>query len=140
MIIEQLNPNSVTRPILKLLNQLGDTNKLKLAEARDIIKEQISNNHFTYIIFQDDLPLGVGSIIISKKLIRNGRKCVFFEDIAIHKKYHRRGLGKKLVQHLIKIARAVGAYKIMLTCDDKNIEFYRKLGFEICGNNMRIDL
>ena len=66
MIIEQLNPNSVTRPILKLLNQLGDTNKLKLAEARDIIKEQISNNHFTYIIFQDDLPLGVGSIKIGR--------------------------------------------------------------------------
>ena len=52
------------------------------------------------------------------------------EDIIIDPRYQGKGIGKKLLDYLIKKSREKKCYKIILNCSEKNIGFYQKLGFD----------
>ena len=41
-----------------------------------------------------------------------------------------------LIDHLQRVAREVGCYKVILCCDDKNVAFYAKLGFHPHANHL----
>ena len=61
------------------------------------------------------------------------------EDIAIRKDLHGFGYGKILMDHIKETARAKNAYKIILSCADYNIKFYKKCGFIQSCATMRFD-
>ena len=42
----------------------------------------------------------------------------------------------RLIDHLLSVARALGCYKVILDCDDKNVAFYAKLGFRKHANHL----
>lgn len=140
MEIIQLKPDQVTRGILNILLQLNDTRRLTISAAKLIIERQLKKDHFTYVMYNEGVPVGIGSIILSERLIHNGSFVAEIEDVAIHKDYHGLGYGKLLVKHLIKVARKAGAYKCILCCADENIGFYIKVGMTRHHNQMRIDL
>ena len=50
-------------------------------------------------------------------------------DVIISEKYRGLGLGKKIIEELVKIGiNEFKCYKIILNCLDKNILFYEKCG------------
>lgn len=54
------------------------------------------------------------------------------EDVIVNKSYRSRGIGKKLIQALIKEAEKKGLKRLALGADHRNesaSEFYKKLGF-----------
>ena len=140
MEILQLQPEQVTRAILNLLLQLNDTRRLTISAARLIIERQIKRDHFTYVMYDEGVPVGVGSLVVSERLIHNGSKIAQIEDIAIHKDFHGLGYGKLLVKHLIKIAKKHKVYKCILDCSQENIGFYQRCGLKVWHQQMRIDL
>ncbi len=136
-----LRPEMVTRETLDILCQLSTTRGLTISDAKLIVERQIKNNHFTYVLYIDQIPIGIGSLIISERLIHDGKKVGIIEDVAIHKNYHGQGYGRTLVKRLIKEAKKNKCRKVTLDCSDENILFYEKAaGMHRWHNQMRIDL
>ena len=83
------------------------------------------------VIEHDKKIIGFGSIIIFLTPVHGHKGRI--EDIIIHKDHRRQGLGKKLVQELIKIAKDKKIKSIHLTSSPKRVEarnLYKILGFE----------
>ena len=60
------------------------------------------------------------------------------EDIVTDKNFRLRGVGKAIVNYLINIAEQEKCYKINLNCSKKNIDFYKRCGFELNSFSMTI--
>ena len=62
-----------------------------------------------------------------------GRRVVLLEDVIVKRDYRGRGLGRKLVEHILDWAAAHGLPRITLLSDKENrpaLTFYEHLGFE----------
>jgi dTDP-4-amino-4,6-dideoxygalactose transaminase/GNAT superfamily N-acetyltransferase len=55
------------------------------------------------------------------------------EDVVVHETWRRRGIGSKLVQKLMDLARDQGCYKIVLAAKESLGPFYTRLGFVQTG-------
>ncbi len=84
----------------------------------------------------DNKIIGAGTIFKLNKMHNNPIGQI--EDIVITEKYRGLGLGKIIIDKLCKIGlEEFKCYKIILNCLDKNIIFYKKCDFEICGVEMK---
>ncbi len=54
---------------------------------------------------------------------------LFVHDLAVHKNSTGKGIGKRLITHIIKIAKLNGYQKIMLVAVQGSTEFWLKQGF-----------
>jgi glucosamine-phosphate N-acetyltransferase len=80
--------------------------------------------------------IGAGTIFKLNKMHNNPIGQI--EDVIISEKYRGYGLGKLIIEKLIKIGLdEFKCYKIILNCLDKNIDFYKKCNFEIAGVEMK---
>ena len=58
------------------------------------------------------------------------RKSGLIEDVAVHSEHRGKGIGKLLIETLIKTAKAHQCDKIILNSNEENIPFYEKIGFQ----------
>ena len=84
--------------------------------------------------------LGTASLILEHKFIHRGGTIGHIEDVAVHPDHQGKGVGSAVVRALVELARQSGCYKVILSCNDKNLAFYSKIGFRRHDNGMRIDL
>lgn len=82
--------------------------------------------------------VAIGTVLIERKLIHACGTVGHIEDIAVAADQQGKKLGLKLIQSLTQIAKAQGAYKIILDCDRKNVGFYEKCGYVEAGVEMSI--
>jgi glucosamine-phosphate N-acetyltransferase len=88
------------------------------------------------VIIYDEIIIGAGTIFKLNKLHNNPIGQI--EDVIIRNEFRGKGLGKLLINKLIDIGLYnFGCYKIILNCLDKNIDFYKKCGFENVGVEMK---
>jgi len=80
--------------------------------------------------------IATGTIIYEKKFIYNNSMLGHIEDICVKEKYRKFGIGKIIVNHLMKLAKNMGCYKVSLACSDSNSIFYEKCGLERRGLQM----
>ena len=85
--------------------------------------------------------------------IARGRLCVIhndlhkepfglMEDVFVHEDHRGSGLGKKIIDAIIQMAKDAGCYKLIATSrtDRPKLHmYYKKLGFEIHGLEFRMD-
>ncbi len=140
MEILLLQPEQITREVLNILLQLADTKGISVNAAREIVSYQQSCNHITYVGYEQQKPIAIGSVVITDRLIHNGGHIAFIEDVAVLKRYQGKGYGRQLVKHLTDHAQRAGAYKVILSCSEENEEFYEKCGFHYSQLTMRQDL
>lgn len=67
----------------------------------------------------------------------NGRYSVQIEDVAVLPERDGEVIGSALINEIEKDSRIFRAYKISLVCSDKNLQFYKKLGYFNSNNLMR---
>jgi len=88
------------------------------------------------VIELDNNIIGTGTIFKLEKIHNNPIGQI--EDVIITKKYRGNGFGKIIIDKLIIIGlNDFKCYKVILNCLDKNIDFYKKCGFEMVGNEMK---
>ena len=56
--------------------------------------------------------------------------------VAVDRSHRGKGYGRMMVNHCLERAQAKHCYKVKLCCSDKNVSFYRKLGFVTSSNGM----
>jgi ribosomal protein S18 acetylase RimI-like enzyme len=68
--------------------------------------------------------------------IRGGIRA-YIEDVVVEKEYRKKGIGKSLINILLKYAKKKGCYKIVLESKKKNINFYKSCGYKLNSFTMR---
>jgi N-acetylglutamate synthase-like GNAT family acetyltransferase len=66
-------------------------------------------------------------------------KCGRIEDVVVHEKYRRKGVGMELINRIIKEAKRINLKKIDLTSRPSRIEannLYKKIGFNTVETNV----
>lgn len=106
----------------------------------DSIANRFIKNDDSYacVAERNGLILGTGSIFFLERI--RGGKAGVIEDIAVIENERKKGIGALIVNRLIEYARNRGCFKITLVCSDKNLEFYKTLGFVEDYKSMKLML
>ncbi|OMJ90513.1 hypothetical protein SteCoe_7102 [Stentor coeruleus] len=127
------------KPLLEDLTIAGDLNETIFKEIFDYHAEH--NDMFFNIVIEENatgLVVGNGMLVTKPDIKRNGKKLGFIEDIVVRKRLQGKGLGKKIIDTLLSIAREQRCYKVILDCGDNNEGFYNKCGFHFNAYEMSI--
>lgn len=85
-----------------------------------------------FVLRDQDLVAGMANLLITVSTAEGCRVAVL-EDVIIGNEYRGKGLGRRLVEHVLAWAKTDGMTRITLLADRDNkaaLGFYRKLGFE----------
>ncbi|NCF74945.1 MAG: GNAT family N-acetyltransferase [Xanthomonadaceae bacterium] len=113
--------------VLKLFKLL--TNKQVNLDIDSLINDSNCN---CYVLEKDNKVIGTASLVIYFSPIKG--KTGVIEDVVIDKGYQGQGLGKKLVERLIKASKKEQVNYITLTSNPKRVKarrFYKSLGFDL---------
>jgi N-acetylglutamate synthase-like GNAT family acetyltransferase len=96
---------------------------------------QNSRNRYINIVgLYENRVVAFGTVMLTVTL--DDGRVGKIENIVVSDKMRGKGLGKDVIVLLRKEALKFGARKLELICEDKNIEFYAKLGFFVKGTMM----
>ena len=138
--IRKLQKKDLYNGFLLSLDSLRKSSHLKPKKANTIF-DKISKNpdHIIYVAINDGKVIGATTLLIEQKFIHDGGKIGHIEDVVVRKGYQGKGVGKKIVNALLKYAEKKGCYKTILDCTEDLIPFYENLGFKRHSNSMRFD-
>lgn len=137
-IIRELNEEDYNNGYFELMFQFTNYKyEMNENDFKTYISNNIANNRIIIIYSNIEKKIiGAGSIYLLRKLHNNGVGQI--EDVIIDENYRGNGYGKLIIEKLINIGlNDLKCYKIILNCLDKNIDFYKKCGFIVAGNEMR---
>ena len=140
--IRKLEERDITIDYFELLQQLTIISLNEFNEDNNTnFFNSLNENHQIYVIeeLENKKIIGSATIWIEPKLIRNYSRVAHLEDIVIDSKFRGFGLGKKIVETLLKIARDNNCYKCVLNCEPALISFYQNIGFINYGKHLRLD-
>lgn len=102
----------------------------------------ISTNpdYYIYVAEKEDKIIGMATIFIEQKFIHSGSRVGHIEDVVVDSNSRNMNIGKLLIEKCVETAQLRDCYKVILDCDEKNIPFYSKCGFEKFGTSMKINL
>lgn len=123
---------------LQLLAQLTKVEKHTHEESILQLKKIHENiNHRIYVIVNDGIIIGCGTLLIEPKMIHGLKPLAHVEDVVIDKQYRKHNLGRTILEFLIEEAKKLDCYKITLGCGPHNVQFYQKIGF-LNGNHQMV--
>ena len=130
MKIRNLHKNDYYLNYLDLLSQLSVVNKDNISsnEFNSFI-EELKDNHIIKVIELNNKIVASGTLYIENKIIHNFGKVGHIEDIVININFRGKSLGKQIVQNLIDLSEKNKCYKVILNCNESNINFYERCGF-----------
>src|SRR6185295_5531654 len=124
--LNQVGPVEIVQ-ITALMRELHDDDRTPtLEEAQKILKNE---NVVVMVAREDERIVGVATLYILQKF---GKLSAHLEDVIVDEKNRGQGLGKKLVQAVIDVAKKRGLHSIALTSQPKRIaanRLYVSLGF-----------
>lgn len=130
--IRPLQETDNEREIGQLFSQL--TNGKTSSVSLDAL---LSSNTICVVMLDKDKIIGFGSL--APYYLPTVGEVGTIEDIIVSEKYRGQGLGQKLVEELIAIAKEKNLLKIKLTSNHQREaarNLYRKLGFEMKDTNV----
>ncbi len=140
MKVRKLQKKDLYNGFLLSLDSLRKSSHLKSKKANAIF-DKISNNpdQVIYVAVNNGKVIGATTLLIEQKFIHDGGKVGHIEDVVVRKEYQGKGVGKMMVNALLKYAEKKGCYKTILDCTDDLTAFYENLGFKRHSNSMRFD-
>ena len=135
------------KQVCRLVQQMSPSTPHDYREAEAKFKYSIQQSPDCFLWVAEGPPsFGVPSICgtammhLQHKLSYHCGTAAHLEDVVVDSECRGHGIGKLLVDHAIKTAQDMNCYKIMLTCWEKTVPYYLKLGFENHGFEMRMSL
>ena len=130
MNVRPIQCNDYYKNYLFLLEQLTIVEKEKIS-YNDFEKfvNNLSHDHIIIVIECNNKIIASGTLLIENKIIHNMGKVGHIEDIVTHENYRGKGLGRKIIEKLLKFCQQENCYKVILNCSEQNVGFYEKNGF-----------
>lgn len=122
--------------VLRVLTTVGDIPQSVWEERYDFMASRPGEYFVICITDPSSKIVGVGSLIVEKKFIRNCSQVGHIEDVAVAADQQGKKLGLRLLHALDYIAEQVGCYKAILDCSESNQGFYEKCGYKLAGVEM----
>lgn len=86
-----------------------------------------------YVAEQESKVVATGTLSVIPNLTRAGRPYGLIENVVTDRDFQRRGVGKQLLQYIVREAERLSCYKVMVLTDTHRrgvVEFYRAVGFK----------
>lgn len=123
----------LTRNFLKAINDLleilspGKGKRIDSAKLKNLIRHP----HFdTYLLEINGQIAGMGNLFHVETF---GKRMAWVEEVVVHTNHQGKGLGTKIMKHMIKEAKRRGVHHLELTSNPKRVaanKLYKKLNFE----------
>ncbi|RLF98618.1 MAG: GNAT family N-acetyltransferase [Thaumarchaeota archaeon] len=129
--------------LISILSQLNPrAERCNLERAKEVLRElSKSGQQFLMVCEVSGKIVGTAELVIKHNLTHGGRPYGYIENVVVDEDYRGKGVGNKLIESCIKIAREKGCYKLILTCKDDLVKWYGKFGFREFGEKaLRLDL
>ena len=140
VIIRKLEGQDLFNGFLKSLDSLRKASDLNETKAKEIFNVINSNpDHIVFVVIVDGKVVGSTTLLLETKFIHQGGKVGHIEDVVVSKDYQSKGIGEKLIKHVLDYAKKNNCYKTILDCSDDVTPFYEKIGFKKHSNCMRYD-
>ena len=123
---------------MNCLSELGEIHS-EVGDIPQILKHRSKCGIKTFVVECDDRIIATASLLLESKF-RYKEKCGHIEDVCVAKDYQRKGIGKILMDYVILQAKREPCYKLVLSTNEKNIGFYKNLGFVQHELNFRLNL
>ena len=139
-IIRELKKEDLWNGFIKSLDTLSHASDIDRARAEEVFEEIDANrNHVIIVAEVDGRIVGSGTLIIEQKFIHKGGLVGHIEDWVIDKEFQGRGIGRKITERMLEIARERGCYKTILDCKPNLESYYKNMGFRENEMAMRLD-
>ena len=136
-MIRKLEKEDYYKGFLDLINYF--TKQSKNFTYEEFVKVFTNmTNSIVLVIEKDDKIIGTGKLLIEQKFHNNFAKMGHIEDVIVLDEYRGSGYGSLLMKKLIEIGKEKKCYKIVLNCNQENVEYYKKLGFIEKGTEMSL--
>ena len=108
--------------VLHLYQAVGWTN---YTHQTQMLEQALSHSLAVYMALDGDAVVGL------IRLVGDGFSSVFVQDLIVLPSYQRQGLGSALMKEALKDYK--DAYQVQLVTEEteKNVRFYRSIGFEV---------
>ena len=93
--------------------------------SQEQLYEGICNSWYQISVYNEQQLIGFG------RIISDGVYQTFICDVMIHPDYQGKGVGKNLIQALVKYCEQKGIRWVQLFCAQGKQPFYKKLGFTV---------
>jgi len=128
----------INEDILRAINELVEVLSPGKGTFDHSRFEELLNNPMLdmYLLEVEDKIVGMGGLHYVKTLVKES---AWVEAVAIHPDHQRKGLGKKIMDHIINEAKKKNVNYIELTTRPARVaanSFYRKLKFELRETNV----
>lgn len=130
-----------TQAILDIINYnilnstaLYDYKIRSYEQQKAILEEKISKNFPVIVAVKDDTVVGFG--MYSEFRFREAYKYTVEHSVYVDKDYHGKGVGKLLLQELIRLAKEQKLHTMIAVIDAENqssVGFHEKFGFKTVG-------
>ena len=113
-------------PTLEELQSLYEAVKWSSAKKPEQLHKAMQNSHSVVTAYYEEKLIGLANAISDGALV------VYFPHLLIHPKYQRIGIGKRLIEVLLK--KYEGFHQQVLIADNNAVNFYKKNGFKLATN------
>ena len=130
-----------TQAILDIINYniinstaLYDYNIRTFEQQKSILEDKLSKGFPVIIAEIDEEVIGFG--MYSEFRFREAYKFTVEHSVYVNQHFHGKGIGKILLQELIRIAKEQKLHTMVAVIDEENqssIEFHEKFGFKVVG-------
>lgn len=131
--LRNLEPKDFGRNFLDLLSELTTVSKLSQGWCEQRLAMMRSDALQEMVVIEDldnGLLCAAGTMVIENKFIHECGRIGHLEDVVVHYGLRAKGLGKRVVDRAVEIAKGHGCYKVLVDCAEKNVAFYEKCGFK----------
>uniref|UniRef100_A0A183AIN4 Glucosamine 6-phosphate N-acetyltransferase n=1 Tax=Echinostoma caproni TaxID=27848 RepID=A0A183AIN4_9TREM len=127
---------------LDLLAQLTQVGTVSQCDFQKKFARMMACPETYFILVIEDVAtksiVASATLLVEQKFIHECSKRGHIEDVIVDSAYRGRGLGKCLIEALVRMGKHLGCYKITLDCRDDKVGFYQKIGFNVQNNMMYV--
>lgn len=140
-IIERAKEKDI-ETICRIVSQMTPGLPHDYTAAIEKFQETIKDNpdYFLWVARRDGIVVGTAMMHLQHKLSYNCGTAAHLEDVVVDKEHRGLGIGEALIQNAIQTAKKHNCYKLMLTCWEKTVKYYEKLGFQKHDIGMKLNL
>ena len=125
---------------LSLINQFRQTNVTISDGEFKQLYDKIFSSGFIIVCEENKQLVGSISVYIEQKFIHNFAKYAHIEDVFVADTHRNRGIGLLLLDDSIVRCKELEIYKLVLHCEEKLLNYYKKRDFALGGVMMGLKI